>query len=231
MLMSVDELRDFDLVATDGEIGSIRGVYFDDSSWMMLYLILDTGKWLPGRKVIISTRAIEGWDLQNKKVMVALSKDRIENSPKVDEDEPLSLEGQTRIDNYYGWSGGSPMTSHTQSTRDVIGTYIVAKDGEIGHVEDFIIDNEGWLVRYMVVDTANWWPGKKVLMSTSWVRSLKWTDKKVHVDLTREEIKGSPEYSPGKIPPRAYEERLYGHYGRPGYWIGQAGGCGSAGCV
>lgn len=218
MLISVNDLAKYDVVAMDGEIGSIRGLYFDDSSWSILYFILDTGTWLPGRKVIVSTQSVARVDSHDKKIEISLARERIQNSPEVDEDEPLSLEAQSRIDAYYGWRGISRFSAHVQSTRDVIGSYIEANNGDIGHVEDFIIDSEGWVVRYMIVDTVNWWPGKKVLISPIWIQSMKWADKKVHIDLTQEQIKGSPEYTPGEMPARDYEERLYGHYRRPGYW-------------
>lgn len=104
------------------------------------------------------------------------------------------------------------------SSRKIIGYYIQARDGEMGHVEDFIIDTDTWHIRYMVVDTKNWWPGKKVLVSPEWIQSIRWDDAHVTVDLTRDQIKTSPEYEPSKPIPRDYECRLHDHYGRPGYW-------------
>jgi hypothetical protein len=218
MLVSTDHLEKYDVVAIDGEIGSLRGFFFDETSWRIHYFILDTGSWLPGRKVIISPQAFKRFDHDEKKAYVSLTKEKIESSPEVNEDEPLSQDLSARTDRYYNWSGGLGTSTRLQSTRDLIDSYIDAQDGDLGHVEDFIVDLESWEIRYMVVDTANWWPGKKVLISPRWIQSLKWADKKVHVDLTKEQIKNSPEYTPGEIPARDYEERLYGHYGRSGYW-------------
>ena len=58
---------------------------------------------------------------------------------------------------------------HLRSANKVTGYRIGATDGDIGHVEDFIIDDETWEIRYMVVDTQNWWPGKKVLVAPQWI--------------------------------------------------------------
>ena len=58
---------------------------------------------------------------------------------------------------------------HSRSTCEVAGYRIHAEDGEIGHVEDFMIDDETWAIRYLIVDTRNWWPGKKVLVSPQWI--------------------------------------------------------------
>lgn len=107
---------------------------------------------------------------------------------------------------------------HLRSVEEVTGYHIQAADGEIGHVEDFILDDEDWVIRYMVVDTRNWLPGKKLLVAPGWVESIDWSESKVAVDLSREEIKDSPEYDALAPVNREYEVRLYDYYGRPKYW-------------
>ncbi len=100
----------------------------------------------------------------------------------------------------------------------VTGSAIEARDGSIGHVEDFIVDRKGWTIRYMIVDTVNWWPGKKVLVAPDWIEDISWSEQSVRVKLTRESIKSSPEYVPGNLR-RDYEDRLYRHYGYSPYWF------------
>ena len=107
---------------------------------------------------------------------------------------------------------------HLRSTKKVTGYRLHAKDGEIGHVEEFILDDSIWTIRYMVVDTRNWLPGKKVLLSPLWIEKISWEESKVHVDQTREEVKNSPRYDASVPVNRRYEERLYDYYGRPKYW-------------
>lgn len=107
---------------------------------------------------------------------------------------------------------------HLRSTREVIGYYIEASDGDIGHVEDFLIDDENWAIRYVVVDTVNWWPGKKVVVAPQWIKDVSWTESRVYVDLSRERIKNAPEYDPTAIVERGYEEKLYDYYKSPKYW-------------
>jgi hypothetical protein len=104
------------------------------------------------------------------------------------------------------------------STRDIMNYYIQATDGQIGHVEDFVIDTATWHIRYMVVDTRNWWPGKKVLVSPLWIDHIDWDTTQVTVNLSRERIKSSPEYDVSVPLDRSYETRLFDHYGRPKYW-------------
>jgi len=110
---------------------------------------------------------------------------------------------------------------HLRSSRDVTGHTIQATDGEIGHVDDFIIDDETWTIRYLIVDTRNWWPGKKVLISPQWIQRVSWIEMKVFVNLLREDIRQSPEYSEESLLTRNYETGLHRHYKRRGYWVGE----------
>jgi hypothetical protein len=104
--------------------------------------------------------------------------------------------------------------SHLQSTHDVTGYHIEATDGAFGHVEDFIVDDETWAIRYLVVDTRNWWPGKRVLLAPAWIRKVEWERVKVYVDVSREAIRSSPEYDPSTPITPDYEVALFTHYGR-----------------
>jgi hypothetical protein len=164
----------------------------------------------------------------------------------VDADKPVSRQNELEIHEYYGlgpyWLPGGPhgvdavteesvekkkkpsrgrkrINRHLRSVKEVNGYHIRAADGEIGHVEDFILDDDDWTVRYMVIDTQNWLPGKKVLISPAWVEEVKWPERKVRVDLSRELIKNSPEYDPDEPVNKRFEERLYDYYGRPKYWV------------
>jgi len=108
---------------------------------------------------------------------------------------------------------------HLRSTYGVSGHHIQALDGELGHVQDFIIDDETWAIRYLIIDTHNWWPGKKVLVSPQWIERVSWGERKVFVNLSRETIKQSPEYTEESLLTRDYETELHRHYKRQGYWI------------
>ena len=110
---------------------------------------------------------------------------------------------------------------HLRSTDDVSGRHIEATDGGIGHVEDFIIDDQTWAIRYLVIDTRNWWPGKRVLLAPQWIEDISWGESKVFVNLSRDNIRQSPEYTEISLLTRDYETRLHRHYDRKGYWMDQ----------
>jgi uncharacterized protein YrrD len=107
---------------------------------------------------------------------------------------------------------------HLRSTQEVTGYRIQARDGEIGHVDDFVIDDEDWSILYLLVDTRNWWPGKKVLVSPQWAVSVDWHESKLHVALDQELIKSAPEYDSSQPITREMETRLFEHYHRKPYW-------------
>ena len=112
--------------------------------------------------------------------------------------------------------------SHLRSTSEVKGYSIEARDGEIGHVAGFVVDDETWAIRYLEVATQNWWPGKKVLVPPAWIKSVSWPESKVSVDLERETIQNSPEFSESAPITRQYENQLHLHYGRAPYWAHDA---------
>jgi hypothetical protein len=107
---------------------------------------------------------------------------------------------------------------HLRSCNAVTGYHIHATDGDIGHVSGFLVDDETWAIRYLVIDTSNWWVGHKVLIAPPWIKGVHWADKTVSVDLSRESIKNAPPYDSTVGWSRDQELSLYRHYGRSGYW-------------
>ncbi len=107
---------------------------------------------------------------------------------------------------------------HLRSMVEVEGYHLRATDGSIGHVESFLLDTDGWVIRYLVIDTRNWLPGRRVLISPHWVQSVTWGEREVHLGYDRAHVEASPEYDPSAPPPRAHEEELHDHYEQPRYW-------------
>ncbi len=243
MLRSTRDLKGYKILATDGEIGHVHDFYFDDRDWILRYLVIDTGKWLPGRRVLISPVALGQPEWSSKLLPVVLSRQQIENSPHISEDEPVSRQHEIDLVRYYDWPTYWPVSPigvppegamkrvekeearqekgdpHLRSMREVTGYHIAATDGEIGHVEEFIVDDSNWIIRYMVIDTRNILPGKKVIISPQWIDNVDWQESKVEILLTQKSVKQSPEYDPSQPVNREYEEHLYDYYGRPKYWI------------
>ena len=256
MFTNTKDLKGLVVRATDGELGTVEQLYFDDETWAIRYIAVDTGGWLGGRKVLISPYSVIYADWPEKRLDVALTKRQVQNSPDIDTHKPVSRQHEAACLGYYGYPdywdgpymwgpalypsglGGGGMTystealpervqrqpadSHLRSTEVVTGYHIDAKDGEIGHVDGFMVDDEAWAIRYIEVATNNFWPGKKVLLSPAWVERVSWDRSKVYVSLTRDVIKNCPEYQESNSITRDYENRLFLHYGRPPYWMDEA---------
>jgi hypothetical protein len=255
MLKNTSHLKGFVIRATDGDLGTVDEFYFDDETWAIRYLTVDTGGWLGGRRVLISPISIVHTNWQAKRLDVALTKKQVENSPAIDTHQPVSRQHEAAYLGYYGypcyWSGpylwgpafypaglaipataateamadrirGESADSHLRSSEGVTGYFLEAADGEIGHVDGFVVDDEVWAIRYIEVATRNWWLGKKVLVSPAWIERVSWTDSKVCIALSREAIKSAPEYVEPMPITREYEDRLYLHYVRPPYWLQEA---------
>jgi sporulation protein YlmC with PRC-barrel domain len=117
---------------------------------------------------------------------------------------------------------GAADDSHLRSCKAIIGHHIHATDGEIGHVENVLVDEHTWAIRYFVVDTSNWWGGHHVLVAPQWIQGVSWAESTVSVDVTREAVKGAPRYDSAAQLDRQQEAAIYEHYGRPGYWTTKA---------
>jgi hypothetical protein len=198
-------------------------------------MVADTGNWLSDRSVLLSTTTLGAPDWEARVFPVRLTMEQVEKSPPISADEPVSRQMEVDLHGYYSWPPywnaaayvaaaqanadkkrrGDP---HLRSTREVIGYHIHATDEQIGHVDDFIVEDEAWVMRYMVVDTRNWLPGKKVLVAPQWTASVDWVGRQVNVDLDKETIEKGPEFDPSLPVNREYEVRLYDYYGRPHYW-------------
>jgi len=232
------------IAASDGRIGTVSDFLFDDASWLVRWLVVDTGKWLSGRKVLLPPSAMGHPAPAGNEFPVNLTKQQIKDSPDSDTDRPVSRQIEGDIYNYYGWrpywgadllmggyggfGGGAVGALPTQESRRraediaaarqsnndphlrsiavVIGYHIHASDGEIGHVENFLVDDADWSIHDLVVDTKNWWPGKKVLISPRWVREIDWTDNVVKLNVDRKRVKDSPPYDASTTVDRALSE-------------------------
>ena len=107
---------------------------------------------------------------------------------------------------------------HLRSGNDVMRYYVHASDGDIGHVQGLLIDERTWAIRYLIVNTSNWWLGHQVVIAPQWIENLNWAESTVTVDLTREAIRDAPAYDPKAPFDREQEEGIHAHYGRVGYW-------------
>jgi len=240
MVRSIRNLQKFEIAATDGPIGSVADVLYDDERWVVRYLVVDTGHWLPGRRVLISPISVVQTEWDAQRLLLSISRDQVEHSPHVDTLKPVSRQYEVDALNYYGYphywvspevwapaaipdatapETATPADTHLRSASEVFGYAIRATDGDLGHVDDLLIEDVSWAVRYLVIDTSNWWFGRHVLMAPEWITEIDWPERFVAVDLTRDAVKEAPPYDRAEHADRQWEAAYYERLGRPGYWL------------
>lgn len=267
MLRPVKDLEKFRINATDGEVGQVSDFYFEDNTWVVRYVVVETGAWLLSRKVLISPILVHQPDWHAETLPVSITKEQVKNSPDFDTDKPVSRQNEEQFLNYYGYPaywGGIGMWGeglypyamvtgpagyriddvqnqseleaflnhernrhrnddpHLRSCNAVTGYHIQATDGEIGHVSGFLLDDQTWAIRYLIIDTSNWWLGHKVLIAPIWITGVSWANRTVSIDVTQDAVRRAPVFEPQLAWTREKETALYQHYRRSAYWAGSA---------
>jgi PRC-barrel domain protein len=227
VLHLAQKIRGAAVHAVDGEIGSLEDFYFEEGHWVVRYLLVDTGKWLNGRRVLLSPMSVSGeWNVTT--IPLHLTREQVENSPRFDPQDLLSRETETQVLGYYGYPyywgydgvwgsfdnpgalltaptsdassnraderGIDPESQRLRSIAKSTGYHLQALDGDIGHVDDFLIGEQSWRIRYLLVDTSNWIGGRSVLISSEAVDSVDRQHEKLHVSVTRNVIEHSPSF-------------------------------------
>lgn len=248
MLKHTSKMIGYAIEAADGAIGSIADFLFEDDTWLVRWIVVDTGEFLTGRKVLLPPSSLGHVNHIARQFSVRLTRQQVTDSPDSSADEPVSRQMETRLYSYYGWSPywstgfymggygypGGDLASvgggyrlgdreidierhenddeHLRSIREVTGYHIHARDGDIGHIADFLIEDGDWSLHYLVVGTRDWWPGKKVLISPRSIESTDWATRTMNLKVDRQTIKDSPAYDGSEEIDRAYEYQFHGYY-------------------
>jgi len=227
MLRNMEELRNFTLGATDGEIGKVKDFYFDDQTWKLRYLVVETGNWLFGRKVLISPAALHALNWDNRVFPTNLSKEQIKNSPNINTDKPVSKQDESSLHSFYSWphdlgGGMGYMTTgmvggvvapgvpfeesinnemehhydkHLRSFKQVKEYSVMTDEGEIGEVDDFLMEDNNWVITSMVVLAGNWYQGERIMIPVGEVKNIEDENNSVYIKQTTMDIKRNPEYT------------------------------------
>jgi len=247
MLLSMKSLRGYRVRAEDSMAGSVRDFLFDDDSWTVRRMLVDTGSILfRGEEAVVGARFLGHPDWEARVVPVSLPLARIRPPhraraarPSVGEPEfkPKGArvrDSQNAARQQQGgraseYSRGDDLDSEgrlaksvaevgLRGCREVIGYRIDAVDGYAGRVRDFIVDDESWSIRYVVIDTGRWLPGRKVLVIPLWIEGMTWAGRTARIGLHKAVIAASRRYAPSAPVNREHEVRLYDYYGRPKRW-------------
>ena len=225
MLRSGKKLIGFAVHAIDGKIGEIRDFIFDEKEWIVRYAEVDIGNWVSGKVVLLSSMILGPTALST--IDTKLTIGQIEKCPTIDPHIMPTRKYEEELHNYfdwnYYWAQQSDMSQYQisyklQRIKAIKGFRIKALDGEIGHLDDLLIDDIKWNVRYCVVNTGSWLPGKKVLVSPSWGGMIDDSASEIQIDVKQEKIRTAPQFEPSIHLTSEYEVSLFTHYDKKPYW-------------
>jgi uncharacterized protein YrrD len=240
VIRNVKDLRHVAVDAVDGRVGFVEQVFFDDERWTIRYLVVDTGPDFEDRRVLLSPMVVTGQQDAEGVVKVNLTCRQVAYSPPIDTEKPVSRQNELELNRYFvlpSYWGGMGLWGartlpaelvamppeqqqdagadvHLRSSREVIGYRVKAADGRIGHVEDFLYQDDSWHIRYLEVDTRNWIGGHHVLVSPRWVASISWDARTLSLDLPVGMVREAPEYHGREDLTPEYERALHAHYHR-----------------
>ncbi len=241
MLTKIANLTDYRLRGRDEEFGVISDFLFDDVSWCIRYIVVESGSWLVGRQVLLTPHTLGTVDNECKTIDVSLTRKEIEESPSLGTHRPVSRQFEQEYHTYYGfpayWGEKKPgnvrpemitdisakldllenrdeeCDPHLRSTENVRGYHVDTLDGGLGHVGDFVVDDVQWKIPFLILVTKNWWPGNQVLIGTNSIASINWRESKIVAELSRQFVVGSPEYNESVLQDPEYIATLNRYYG------------------
>ena len=238
-IFAISALQGHAVLGNDGRIGTVKDFLFVDDRWRVRWLVVDTGAWLPGRKVLIHPSAIAEIDTAMEEITTPLTKRQVEGSPDVRDHQTLSRDMETRLLAHYGWDddwgaslfaptsqdppaapgavGSSVEDPHLRSFEAFRRCRLRATDGEIGSVKNLLVDRAGWNIRYLIVATGSWLFGKEVLLAPYAVAATDWLNDEILLNVTRAQVENSPPWEPVEFINEVYGRRLHQHYGWPAY--------------
>lgn len=241
LMMTFSDLRRSMVDATDGSMGAPSDILYRDDDWRIVYIVVDVGSLLFSRKILLGSHLLGAPDVKEMALPVDLSRDEVSEAPELESDPPVGEQRTSaELPSYFlsspdgGYSpylaelfvaqaaqrrerGEEPQEGdpHLRSMHEALGYRIAATDGEIGTVDDFLIDPETWKVVYFTVDTGNWLPGKRVVLAVDWIRAISWSEGVVKVPFNIEKIEESPDVSSLKTVARADMQPLHHYFGYP----------------
>lgn len=107
---------------------------------------------------------------------------------------------------------------HLRSMAEILDYSVETRDGEVGSVIDFLIEADGWQLRFLAIDTGNWLPGRRVVVTTDWITDVDAVDRKIHVDVDQQTLKDAPRLRSIEDLHLSDAKEAIDRYGHVGYW-------------
>lgn len=240
MLLHYSWLTTYTVIGNDGEIGEVVDVYFDEEMWTVRYIVVKTGAKFLSEKLFVSPVSIDKIDHSDELIRLGITKDEAQNAPDPG-DEPVNRKYEldfslyNKINPYWIGSGawGTANTaremaqqevqilesdleedeSHVHEAKQVTKYELAVTDGSFGKIDDLLIDESSFKIKYFIADTRKWLPGgKKVLISPQWIEGIEWVAARIKINVTRDQIESAPEYRSEIDLTDEQESQLWQHF-------------------
>ena len=208
MLRTSSELIRYDVKATDGGIGHVTDLLFDDQSWKVRSIVVDTGSLLSHHQVLIDPASVRQLKFPEETVVLDLSKRDVKMLPGIESAPPVSQQSES-----------AAQDAHLRSSNETCAYTIAASDAAMGKIHGFVVETSTWTIRYLIVDTGEWLMGKLVLLGPRAIQSIDWPSHTMQANVTADAIRHSPVYDERSELSRDYEAFLHDYYGWPHYWL------------
>jgi hypothetical protein len=229
MLRIDQDLRGRRVRAHDGDIGAVSDCYFDELSWVVRYLSVETDVSLPDGHALVSPQAVELRPGNVPLLLAGVTMHQSGRSLPIDSARPISGDREDRSDTPFGWPGNhDPMVgsgllgpppweaeytaSPLHSVRALLGCTVRGLDGDIGHVADVLVDEHFWSIRYVLIDARSWLPGRHIVFAPDWFSRINWITGEMKVDLGRDTVRTSPRFERTEMVTDEYAAQLRDHY-------------------
>ena len=203
MMLCAKELIGREIHALDGPLGSLSDIYFDDASWNVRYFVVDIGTLFHRRKVLLTPEAVSDANLEERSILLKHTVDEIKRSPGAETDEPVFRQLEEQSLNYYGWvAHWNPMggmhepqpqprpfgDTNLRSMKNVFKYMVMAFDGRVGVIEDFVIDRDSWHIPMALLDTVHFLPETHLSIPTKRLKAIRCADEEISIDMYRHEL-------------------------------------------
>lgn len=226
MIRQLSTLRDHTVMGSDIEIGRVHGSHFDDAHWKLRYFIVHPHESLELPLVLVSPHTLRDHDPEAGRLHVSQTRGHLEGSPRTENSLTLHRSHEIAFSRHFGWPAWweettpTPQSQCEPALRSTLRGYGVdSLNRYMGTLTDYLIDDETWEIRYLVVKTQGWDTHDWLLVAPSWIVDLGQANHIFTVGLRSEEIANAPRWHPEMPLSREFERGLHAHYGRKGYWV------------
>jgi hypothetical protein len=192
------------VLATDGLIGRVADLLFDEEKWAVRYLVVSTGDWLPRRQVLVSPHSVRFVDTGSRLVVAGLTRDRVAGSPPIDTRSQITRQQEWEYCTYFGYSAYWPCGTYPplraaeragpdvklHSCRAFQGFLARGATEQLGRVDDLLFDQGTWLIRRIVIAAGRWLDGKRFDVGPERLHSVSWHERCLSLGVRRADIRG-----------------------------------------